>query len=126
MSQPAAGLWCIVANIASTRPGAEAPANGTKIFRPGAKVYLYPALWGDGYESIMLVGMSRGGRWVETVLDWKQLRNPRAKQCYEPNVLRREKFVGAWSRPDAEAHARELTAALAKRIEDREAAARAP
>lgn len=77
-------IWCVVANIADMKANRDEPGNGTKHFKVGAKVYLWPPLQGDGYEQIKMVGRSRGGRWISIYLNWTWIRNARAKVIYEP------------------------------------------
>lgn len=59
--------WVIAANVK--------PA-GTKRFVPGAKVAVYPGLWGDGGERVYVYGRHRGGgRYISLVMPLKHLEN---------------------------------------------------
>jgi hypothetical protein len=103
-------VWCVVANVVTERPygpGGAEKRPGTKHFRPRAKVYCFPALWGDGYDQIKVVGRHRGSnRYVTMIIKSAWLENWRAKLVYSPDVIRR--LDGKWnateqSRLEAEA-----------------------
>ncbi len=51
-------VWCLVGNIVEEHEFGEEKEirKGTKHFSPNAKVYCFPALWGDGYEHILVLG----------------------------------------------------------------------
>ena len=53
--------WCLVGNIVKDHAYGESKEIliGTKHFQPGAKVYMAPANWGDGYEKIVVIGCPR-------------------------------------------------------------------
>jgi hypothetical protein len=92
-------VWCVVANIVPERPygpGGAEKRRGTKHFRPGAKVYCFPALWGDGYEQIKVVGRHRrSNRYVTMVIKSAWLENWRVKLVYSPDIIRR--LDGKWN-----------------------------
>lgn len=68
---------------------------GTKHFSPGAKVYCFPALWGDGYENVQVVGRHRGShRYFKMIMSARYLTNWRADLVYSPHVIR--EFEGHW------------------------------
>jgi hypothetical protein len=51
-----------------------------------------PPQWGDGYESVVAIGRSRGSkRWITVVQRASKITNWRAKPVYHPEVLRRLK-----------------------------------
>lgn len=74
-------MWCLVANT----------SHQTKHFRGGAKLYLAPPMWGDGYQSIKCFGQSKGGRVIKIVLSWKHMTNFRALLVHSPAVIARLK-----------------------------------
>ena len=84
-------MWCPVANVADTRPygeGGKETRRGTKHFPPGAKVYCFPALWADAYESVKVVGRHRGShRYVTMIVESRWLINRRADLVYSPHVI---------------------------------------
>lgn len=90
--------WCLIANL----------REGRSPIAKGARCYCKPWFSGDGYESIPLVVRSRGGRIIETYLNWSHLTNFRVKQVYEPAFLKR---VDPWK----EKEARETAEALIRR-----------
>jgi hypothetical protein len=82
-----ASQWCLIGNVVGTRPADE---SGTKHFSAGTKVYCFPALWGDGYEKVLVIGRHRGSHQFVTMIinsDW--VSNWRAQVVYNPEVLRR-------------------------------------
>lgn len=91
-------VWCVVANVrketAYGKDGGKV-RRGSKHFAPGAKVYCFPPLWGDGYESIKVVGRHRKThRYVTMVIESRYLENWRAELAYSPHVIRQ--FGGEW------------------------------
>jgi hypothetical protein len=91
--------WCLVGNIVDEHEFGEAKEirRGSKHFTAGTKVYCLPAQSGDGYEDIVVVGISRGSRrWITVVMSSDLITNWRAKVVYKPAVLRRlrEGFKG--------------------------------
>lgn len=98
-------VWCLVANVVEARNyGEEGEVrSGTKHFPPGAKVYCFPTLWGDGYENVKVVGRHRGShQYVTMIVRSEHLTNWRAKLVYSPEVIRR--LEGRW---DASAKSKE-------------------
>jgi hypothetical protein len=85
-------VWCPVANMVRERPygpGGREIRRGSKHFAPGAKLYCYPALWGDGYEQIQVIGRHRGThRYVKMIVNEKWLTNWRVQLAYSPHVIR--------------------------------------
>jgi hypothetical protein len=88
-SSPA--VWCVVANVMREHaygPGGAQRQRGTKHFQPGAKVYCFPALWGDGYEYIQVIGRHRAThRYVTMVMPSRWLTNWRVDLVYSPYVI---------------------------------------
>jgi hypothetical protein len=110
-------VWCVVANISNHilyGPTHEV-TSGTKHFAAGTKVYCYPPLWGDGYESIKVIARHRGSkRYVEMIISAKALINCRAKLVYSPYLL--DHLSGWW---DETPKSRENAEALASLINTR-------
>jgi len=87
-------IWCLVANIAEETEFGEDKQikRGVKHFPGGAKVYCYPALWGDGYERVKVIGRHRGShKYVTMIVPSKHLTNARAKLVYSPYIVKRLK-----------------------------------
>lgn len=84
--------WCLVGNIVPLRSFGEGTEvrPGTKHFSGGTKVYCLPAQWGDGYESIVVIGRHRGSkRFVTMIISSEWVENWRAQVVYQPAVLQR-------------------------------------
>ena len=61
-----------------------------KHFSGETKVFLAPVQWGDGYERIVDIGLSRiGNKYIEVVTHSKYVENYRMKKEYKPAVLKR-------------------------------------
>jgi hypothetical protein len=86
--------WCVVANVAaetSHGEGGQEVRRGLKHFAPGAKVWVLPPQWGDGGESVFVVGRHRGrgrGRLARMVVARHHLVNFRVRGIYSPAVHR--------------------------------------
>lgn len=94
--------WCLVGNIVAGHaagPGGTEWVEGTRHFKPGAKVYCLPPQWGDGYENIKVVGRHRHtNRYVTMVIRSVWVTNWRAKVVHSPTVLHRLNWAGSmWS-----------------------------
>lgn len=90
-SRPPKAIWCVVANAKREHPLGESGElrNGTKHFAPGAKLYCFPALWGDGYERVKVIGRHRGShRFVTMIVPAKWLERWRAELVYSPYLIR--------------------------------------
>jgi len=84
--------WCLVGNIVQEHEFGEEHEikYGTKQFSCGAKVYLAPAQWGDGYENIVVIGQPRKRKkLIEVITHSKYVENYRMKKVYSPAVLKR-------------------------------------
>ncbi len=85
-------IFCVVGNIIQ-RPRVESKVTrleSNKHFRPGAKVYCFPPLWGGGYDKIKVVGRRRGsgGKYfIQIVIDARWIGNARAQLVYDPYVI---------------------------------------
>lgn len=119
-----APIWCVVANLAREHPrgpGGQEVRRGTGLFAPGAKVYCYPPLWGDGYEKIKLVGHHRAShRYITAVVRFSRLTNWRVELIYSPQVI----FELLWCWDGSEAShekASQLVAFVRQRTAKREA-----
>ena len=90
--------WCLIGNIVkehSAGPGGADQVEGTKHFKPGAKVHCLAPQWGDGYEKIKVVGRHRkSNRYVTMVIRSSWVTNWRAKVIYSPTVLHRLNWAG--------------------------------
>lgn len=92
MDDPPVGRWVLIANVreldrSGDNQAPETPLSGTKHFSPGTKVYCEEQLWGDGWESVSVVGRHRGNKgFVQVVMPIKQLCNFRAKQEFNPHI----------------------------------------
>ena len=85
-------IWCVVANVVDEHTVGQEKVvqRGTRHFRPGAKVYCFPPMWGDGYENIKVVGHHKGShRLVTLVMPSRRLENWRAKVVYSPAIIKR-------------------------------------
>ncbi|MFN0165245.1 MAG: hypothetical protein ACKV22_02345 [Bryobacteraceae bacterium] len=86
-------IWCVAATVIEAQPlGDSAVRTGAKHFRAGAKVYCFPALWGDGLENIQVIGHGRWkGRFVQVIVPSKRLTGFRVERVYSPWVRNRMK-----------------------------------
>ncbi len=83
-------LWCLVGNIADEIEFGENKElrKGNKQFRPGAKVYCFPPLWGDGYESIKVIGLPRKSKKLITIIiPSKHITNWRKQKVFNPFII---------------------------------------
>ncbi|MBP3760530.1 MAG: hypothetical protein J6I55_03520, partial [Ruminococcus sp.] len=61
-----------------------------KQFSRGTKIFLAPAQWGDGYEKIVVIGLSRyKKKYIEVVTRSKYVENLRIQKVYKPAILTR-------------------------------------
>jgi hypothetical protein len=106
-------VWCVVANVAESRPygvGGSETRRGLKHFSPGAKLYCFPPLWGDGYEKLQVVGRHRGShQYVTTIVPSRWLTHWRAQLVYSPHVV--AALEGHW---DGTTRSRERAETLAE------------
>ena len=113
VARQAEPVWCVVANVAEDceiRPG-------TKHFKPGARVYCFPPVAGDGYENIVVIARQRGSiDFVEMVLPSKYLADCRAQLVYGPYLL--DRLSGHW---DGTAESKQLAKEMADVVNDRNA-----
>lgn len=93
-------IWCLVGNIIEKRFYGEHKEVkiGTKRFRPNAKVYCFPPLWGDGYEQIKVIGRTRHRKSYQTVItSAKYITNWRLKKVYVPFIINKMKENNGWT-----------------------------
>ncbi len=115
-------VWCPVANIVRERasgPGGREIRRGSKHFAPGAKLYCYPALWGDGYEQIQVIGRHRAThRYVKMIVNEKWLTNWRVQLAYSPHVIR--ELWPAWDGTErSRERAQEIVDFMTVRVKER-------
>lgn len=83
--------WCLVGNIVQSHTyGEEHEIRiGSKQFAPGAKVYIAPANWGDGYQKVIVIGCPRRCRhYIEIIMRSDLIENVRLKKVYAPFLLK--------------------------------------
>ena len=62
---------------------------GTRKFRGGTRVVLTPLCWGDGYEQVNVIGLSRYSRkYKKSVIRRDLITNYRVKKIYSPTILK--------------------------------------
>ncbi|MBI3218677.1 MAG: hypothetical protein HYZ44_04135 [Bacteroidetes bacterium] len=85
-------IWCLVANIST---------DDSSRFKKGTKVYLYPPLWGDGYQSIKVIGKDKEtNKFIEIIVSEKKLTNFKAVKVTKPDIMSR--FSNHWNNnPDS-------------------------
>lgn len=92
--------WGLVGNIVQTHEYGEEHKIlvGSKQFGPGAKVYIAPAQWGDGFENVCVIGKPRHRRGlIELVMPLRLIENLRLKRVFQPAALERmEKSQYRW------------------------------
>lgn len=82
-------VWALVGNVIEDHPfGKEKKiVNGTKRFKGGTKVYCLISSFGDGYESVPVIGRNRKGHLIETIIRRKFIKNFRLKKVYSPTII---------------------------------------
>lgn len=96
-------IWCLVGNVVEEHEWGEEKIvrKGTKQFPPGAKVYCFPTLCGDGYENIKVIGKPRRSRRLITVVMRSALiTNWRLKKVYDPEVITLMLTQKGWTNAD--------------------------
>ena len=92
MEQGHSWCWCLVGNVIQEHEYGEEHETkyGTKHFSRGTKVYLAPAQWGDGYENIVVIGLSRyKKKYIEVITRSAYIENLRMKKIYSSVILKR-------------------------------------
>lgn len=87
-------IWCLVGNILSeglySDGNNEVEFKGTRLFKPGTKVYCSTFIWGDGYERIRVLGMAGdNNKLISLIMESKYITNWRRQKVYTPYILRR-------------------------------------
>lgn len=92
-------VWGLVGNIVDEHPYGQDKriVRGTKHFKPGTKVYCLKSHWGDGYESIPVIGRNRKGKLIEIVMRRDLVENFRLKKVFSPSVI---EMMGRYSYDD--------------------------
>lgn len=82
-------VWGLVGNIVDEHPYGQDKriVRGTRHFKPGTKVYCLKTHWGDGYESIPVIGRNRKGKLIEIVMRGDLIENFRLKKVFSPSVI---------------------------------------
>jgi hypothetical protein len=74
-------IWCLKANVTDEE---------TNRFKKGTKVFLFPPLWGDGYESIKVIGKDKEtGKFIEIIINHKKLTDFKAVKVTKPDIISR-------------------------------------
>jgi len=115
-------VWCPVANMVRERPygpGGREIRRGSKHFAPGAKLYCFPALWGDGYVQIQVIGRHRAThRYVNMIVNEKWLTNWRVRLAYSPHVIR--ELLPLWDGTErSRERAQEIVDFMTSRVKER-------
>lgn len=98
-------VWCLVGNIVEEHEFGEEKEirKGTKQFPPNAKVYCFPAQWGDGYEHILVLGKPRKRReMIRVVMPSKYITNWRVQKVYDYTVISEMVNYPGWKNTDAD------------------------
>ncbi len=111
-------IWCLVANVMA-RPraaGDGAGRAGTRHFAPGAKLFCFPFIRGDGGGRIRVLGRHRDGgpRLLDMVVASRDLENWRAQKVYRPDVV--AMMIDAWDDSDSRRELAEELAAMFGRV----------
>ena len=94
--------YCLVGNIVEKRYFGENKEirNGTKHFRGGAKVYIFPQFGGTGHENIKVIGLPRKRyNKIEVIIPTKLITNVRVKKIYQPDlkkIIEEDFYYSMW------------------------------
>jgi hypothetical protein len=98
------GPWAIVANIVKHDRGGPDPSRayrGTRVFSPGAKIYI-GSMDGGAFSNFGVLGQNRVSKKLSTcMVDIKTLENLRSKVIYDKKVLQKllwTQFMPVWQR----------------------------
>ena len=83
--------YCMVGNIVEKRYFGENKEirQGTKHFRGGAKIYIFPKFGGCGHENIRVIGIPRKKyKPIDVIIPTKLITNVRVKKIYQPDLKR--------------------------------------
>ena len=98
-------IWCLVGNIIDKHYYGEDHVikRGTKQFPPNAKVYCFPAQWGDGYENILVMGKPRKKRsLIRIIMKSKYIKNWRLQKVYDKHVITEMMTNFGWTNKEEE------------------------
>jgi len=89
--------YCLVGNIVENHYFGEDKEirNGSKHFRGGAKVFIFPQFGGPGHERIRVIGLPRKSyKTINVIIPTKLITNVRIKKIYELELKKeiRESF----------------------------------
>ena len=84
--------YCLVGNIVEKHYFGENKEirHGSKHFRGGAKVYIFPQFGGGGHEYIRVIGLPRKrNKTIDVVIPSKLITNVRVNIIYQPNLMKK-------------------------------------
>ena len=86
-------IWCLVGNIDK-----ENNSNQLKYFTSNTKVYCFPALWGDSYEKIKVIGLhKKRKKYLTVIIPSKHIINWRLQNIYKPFIVEKMISNKGWS-----------------------------
>ena len=93
--------YCLVGNIVEKHYFGENKEirYGTKHFRGGAKIFIFPQYGGMGHEHIRVIGLPRKRYMViDVVIPTKYITNVRVKKIFQPDLKMKiaENFYYSW------------------------------
>jgi hypothetical protein len=83
--------WCLVGDIVKSHPFGQDKRKvfGTKHFRPGTKVYVVDAFWGQGADRCTALGIPRyTDHLIGVHMDTTLIENFRCEKVYDKDVLK--------------------------------------
>ncbi len=96
-------VWCLIGNVIGTNnvDTNQEIKQGTKHFSTNTKVYCFPALWGDGYENIKVIGRHRKkSRNICIIMPSKHITNWRLQKVYNPHIIDVMQSQNGWTNSD--------------------------
>ena len=93
--------YCLVGNIVETHYFSENKEirYGTKHFRGGAKIYIFPQYGGMGHKHIRVIGLPRKRyKVIDVVIPTEYITNVRVKKIFQPDLKMKiaENFYYSW------------------------------
>lgn len=80
--------YCVVGNIVRTHlDESGVPRYGTLTYRGGSKVFLEGKYWQPDWETIRVLGLCRGNRWLVKDVPVELIEHVRVSRVYKPRVL---------------------------------------
>lgn len=82
--------WALVGNIVDKHEYGENHEirYGARKFRGGTRIVLAPPCWGDGYEQVNVIGLSRYSRkYKKSVIRRNLITNFRVKKIFSPTIF---------------------------------------